>query len=997
MGSVANSSVTISWSEDMPHDTLISLLGLLANSKNDHREGGVSADLHGILTKYGEHGKIQHAVTQYLNGHKLELAFQVLQRCVKLASNNLLLDGVADNFLTWITTSGLSANFEQLLNLKIPTVDTFKSQMLISASRLGLSDLVSSLIATGADVNARSGVWTGDTPLEAAVLKDRHDIVQKFLDAGADPCPTEAALYPPLYGALAQSQGVQIVELLIKHGANVKTQPRGEKPILGEAIKHRKSDLVEALLKSGADVNAASYYRGPCLIKCSSALQCAVWMNDVNAVRLLLKNGADVNASNSYSRSMHLSGNNEPYDNQGAPSDAEVYGDEELRSDEKMSMHEDSEDDEYLKTYLTPIQIACMCDRPNLVQLLVEAGADVNVCPWEDLIDDICRKEDRHPVLTTALQAAVANSRKDLAQYLLLNGANVDAKGCPFTALQLAAGGSDLDMVELLLEYGADVNAPGHGNGGRTALQAAAKTGHSHLIRLLLRAGAEVNTPACAYNGRTAFQAAAAAGHTETANILLSYAADFNAPAGRKKGQTCLQAAARGLHSDMVNFLLHIGADPNGCPAESSGLTALQMSFVAIIETIAPEALDEGTINDRPWSLPDVLDQSPYEEHKWDEFCTIVTSLIDHGADINARPSSDSIISTAGLAVASGQCFYYLLGKGLDWTSYPGSSSAILEAIASRDTGLLSALTSCNVDLNVPGISLNRSRKHPLTALVAAAACDDLEMTKLLLEAGANLESPDETRLAYTPLGLAVENLSVSLVGLLLEKGADPSELYWSDRYEHMMAPLFYVICRYPCDIQTCNGVSEIVTALLNAEADPNFRCLKFDRTPLQAAVANNHREIAQKLIDAGADVDAPAGHYFGRTALQLAAERGNMEMFQLLRSYNADVNAPPAAWRGVTALQAAAISGCFEMVSTLLQDGAHVAAPASDKGRHALEGAAEHGRLDIVVLLLEHDDEPSTFHKRCAEAAERAVHNGRNTIARLLKDREAATSDKTT
>ena len=56
----------------------------------------------------------------------------------------------------------------------------------------------------------------------------------------------------------------------------------------------------------------------------------------------------------------------------------------------------------------------------------------------------------------------------------------------------------------------------------------------------------------------------------------------------------------------------------------------------------------------------------------------------------------------------------------------------------------------------------------------------------------------------------------------------------------------------------------------------------------------------------------------------------------------------------GVTALQAASMNGYAGIVLELLDRNANVDAPgANHGGRTALEGAAEHGRLDVVQILL--------------------------------------------
>ena len=75
-------------------------------------------------------------------------------------------------------------------------------------------------------------------------------------------------------------------------------------------------------------------------------------------------------------------------------------------------------------------------------------------------------------------------------------------------------------------------------------------------------------------------------------------------------------------------------------------------------------------------------------------------------------------------------------------------------------------------------------------------------------------------------------------------------------------------------------------------------------------------------------------------------------------------------------------------MVVMLLEAGAHVnAPPATECGRMALDVAAIHGRLDIVVLLLKNDDDAEGINVRCKRAAELAASNGHLVIARILRE----------
>ncbi len=100
------------------------------------------------------------------------------------------------------------------------------------------------------------------------------------------------------------------------------------------------------------------------------------------------------------------------------------------------------------------------------------------------------------------------------------------------------------------------------------------------------------------------------------------------------------------------------------------------------------------------------------------------------------------------------------------------------------------------------------------------------------------------------------------------------------------------------------------------------------------------------------------------RTPLEMAAENGVLEMVKLLIQHGADVNAEPSIAMGGTALQLATISGSCNLAAELLQRGALLyMPPLIIGGRWPIEGAAEHGRLDMIQFLWTANEEPLFFH----------------------------------
>lgn len=173
---------------------------------------------------------------------------------------------------------------------------------------------------------------------------------------------------------------------------------------------------------------------------------------------------------------------------------------------------------------------------------------------------------------------------------------------------------------------------------------------------------------------------------------------------------------------------------------------------------------------------------------------------------------------------------------------------------------------------------------------------------------------------------------------------------------------------------------------LLDAGANVNGQ-LPDRPTALQQACNRPDIDTIQLLLDAGADINAPASANRGRTALQAAVQRGYVPIINLLLQNGADCNALAAESCGGTALQFAAMEGRSSIVLLLLRAGAEInAAPSTRGGRTALEGAAEQGRLDVVSLLLKNDADGDGIDARCQRAAKLAAANGHPVISRILK-----------
>jgi ankyrin repeat protein len=148
------------------------------------------------------------------------------------------------------------------------------------------------------------------------------------------------------------------------------------------------------------------------------------------------------------------------------------------------------------------------------------------------------------------------------------------------------------------------------------------------------------------------------------------------------------------------------------------------------------------------------------------------------------------------------------------------------------------------------------------------------------------------------------------------------------------------------------------VDRLLAQGADVNAEKVKgFEgRPPLFHAATYGYLDIARKLIDKGAKINA-GEHSGGGTPLMTAALNGSAPMVALLLQAGANVNARDSA--GSTALTEAVRKGDAEVLALLLNAGADPGVPMGD-GRAPVCYARALGYKQVEQLLIS-DGAPGT------------------------------------
>jgi ankyrin repeat protein len=197
--------------------------------------------------------------------------------------------------------------------------------------------------------------------------------------------------------------------------------------------------------------------------------------------------------------------------------------------------------------------------------------------------------------------------------------------------------------------------------------------------------------------------------------------------------------------------------------------------------------------------------------------------------------------------------------RELDYAT--GEQARLIDAAEAGERAALETLLQQGVNPN--GLSGYRGS----TALVHAVARGDVEMVRLLLDAGAD---PDQRGGGHTPLGLAALRGHTRVAGLLLKAGANPN-LKSGDGNTPLAAAaamnrpavlatllaagadpaLFNREGRTALSVAALEGFEDAVRAMLDAGVDANLR----DRnggTALAAAAIDDHKSILKLLVDHG-------------------------------------------------------------------------------------------------------------------------------------------------
>ena len=226
-----------------------------------------------------------------------------------------------------------------------------------------------------------------------------------------------------------------------------------------------------------------------------------------------------------------------------------------------------------------------------------------------------------------------------------------------------------------------------------------------------------------------------------------------------------------------------------------------------------------------------------------------------------------------------------------------GSDLRLVDAVENKQSkDVIDSLLTRDVDVNA-------AQLDGTTALHWVVHRDDLEMAKLLIEAGANVNVSNDY--GVTPFLLACTNGNPDMVHGLLRAGADPNATRETGESAIMTA--------------SRTGNLKAVKALLAYEPDLNRQENRRGQTALMWAIEQGHPQVAKLLIERGADVNARSKNGF--TPLLFAAQQNDLDSVQVLLAAGAKLDGFTPEWG--SALVAAAARGHENLAIFLLEKGA--------------------------------------------------------------------------
>ena len=802
---------------------------------------------------------------------------------------------------------------------------------------------------TGGDLE----VTAGGQSLQSTCGVSQHQMWEgcaQGLDAFAQPGCTlwRPAVAPnSAYDFIARDFDIAYLDSVLDRGANPNVKPEGDEAPLHLALRLRKVEHFRRLLQSDPDINirntsgrtpllsAIWEYRGddglPDIVRALLAagadpgvgdnrqrfpLHDAARNGQDQVVRLLLEAGDDPGRVDGNGKTpLEIARDNNQNDAARALFAASVVRAIELRrSAQLIAAARTAAENEWAdmnRTHkrLTPLQHAVRNNMPEVVQPLLDAGADPNLQGDQVGFAAIHDAVKHSPQIVQAMLAAGADPNlSDRRGFSPLHWA-LDP------AVELQSGTTD-EIVAILIAAGAD---PNHLAGGEVPLHlvSGGPVGpRPALAQMLLDAGANPHILGSAPRRPEGYAPVhfAAAKSFEVTRMLAEQGADFSlvdsgrdtplhwtasVPPNRfatdiaiailqaggdpnakgRNGETPLFRAAKQGQAELVGVLMDGGADPN--VADENGQTALneaaKLDHAEVVRAMIEREADVNYVNP-------ATQFTPLTEAVLNNKLAAAQILVEAGADPDYRtPDGYSVLGHA-IGRQFPRLVELLVLNGADLDSGRGPHGTAREFAARTGGASAHALSQAEASMGTTNaplvVAVLHNRVAEVRELLDAGADPDIktsdgnslirhavgrefpEVARFLILAGADFkddrvnggETPRETAGRF---GGAIEAAVEEAAAAILTSNPPLTDAVLANRADE-------------------------VRQLLQDGGDPNIQT--WDGYYLiHHAIGRHHHEVAAHLVLAGAELDENRDAQ-GRNAREFARSHGNRDVRNAIR-----------------------------------------------------------------------------------------------------------------
>lgn len=534
----------------------------------------------------------------------------------------------------------------------------------------------------------------------------------------------------------------------------------------------------------------------------------------------------------------------------------------------------------------TLLMWACRNSQKELVEFLLSKGANLDI-----------KDSDGETVL------AYSESKPEILKLLVAGGLNPNSKdsdGTPILIKYINIG--DTDLVRLLLEKGANIKYNPE-EGYYNPVEIAIYSGNKDIIKMLIEAGVDINQEIyfeTEYDGysKPFIQWAVDEKYNDIVKLLLEKGATFE-----NDEFSIVYGLLKNKDFDNFKLMIEKGLKLNESREETEKLPVLNWAIKNNYDDIALLAIDKGA--DFNFGVVGLKPINIMLENKKME---LIKAVVEKGFDINEYLNKENNLTL------------------LSW------------AVINKNIDLANFLVEKKVDVN-------RLMTSGMTALMLASQNNDAEMVKILLKGGADVKIKNSS-------GKTARDLATS----------DTVKELLNPNKKIILASVIGVLVFVILLVVLLRGKKNSKYKLLNA-----IKAAKYDKaislinkgsnlelkdenglTPLFYSIKENHVELVKALINKGVNINSLDTN--GNTPLNFAIENGKEAIANHLIDFGAEANIKNNVGHDTIALSI--LNNYNELTEKLIKKGVSIYNRYLN-GKTLLHLACENDNMNAVKYLL--------------------------------------------